>query len=127
MIKGFAKDTCSMLSRAKGSASSKIRAFRKIIDGLMFVSPRRIPIVINGEIGVLERPLRASTPQGERVCLTRSDYAPAGSSIDFVIKILGDDITEEVLTEWFDYGELRGLGCWRNASFGNFFYTMEEV
>jgi hypothetical protein len=126
-IKGFFKDCCSMLTRAKGSASSRVRAFRKIIDGLVFISPRRIPINLSGPVGILERPLRANTPQGERVALTRSDFAPAGSTIEFEVKVIGDDVTEDLLTEWFDYAKLRGLGQWRNASWGTATYTMEEV
>ena len=127
VIKGFFKDACGMLARAPESGSKKLRAYRKVIDGLVFVAPRRIPIALNGgEIGILERPLRASTPQGERVALARSETAPEGSSIAFDVLILGQ-VTENLLREWLEYGALRGLGQWRNASYGRFVHELSKA
>lgn len=120
LIKGFFKDACGMLRRAPGSHSSKLTAFKKIIDGLVFVEPRQIPIVLNGELKVIERPLRAQTAQGERVTLARSDAAPAGSKLSFTLSVLGNDPSEDTLLEWFEYGQLRGLGQWRNSGAGRF-------
>lgn len=126
MVKGFFKDACSMLRRVEGSLSSKLKAHKKIIDGLVFVSPRQIQLELSGPMGVLERPLRVVTPQGERVCLARSDVAPAGTKIIFEVNVLGV-IKEDLLREWFDYGALRGLGQWRNASYGSFAYTISSA
>ena len=42
-IKGFFKDACSMLRKAPGSESSKIKAYKKEIDGLIFPQPARDP------------------------------------------------------------------------------------
>ena len=126
VIKGFLKDACSMLRRVPGTLSHGIRAYRKIIDGLVFVTPRRIPINLNGsDITFLERPLRASTAQGERIALARSETVAPGASITFTLSVLGA-IKEPQLREWFDYGALRGLGQWRNASYGRFSYEMAE-
>lgn len=80
-----------------------------------------------GELGVLERPLRAATAQGERVTLARSDTVPAGSTLVFTINVLGGSISEELLREWLDYGENRGLGQWRNAGYGRFGYTLKKL
>jgi hypothetical protein len=127
VIKGFFKDACGMLRRASDTRSSKLKAYKKVIDGLIFVWPRRIPLNLNGgEMSVLERPLRASTAQGERVALARSDTCPEGTKMDVTIQVLGV-VSEALLREWFDYGELRGLGQWRNASWGRFTYTMEKL
>lgn len=126
VIKGFFKDACSMLRRAWDTKSAKIVAHKKLIDGLVFVKPRRIPIVATGEVGILERPLRAQTAQGERVALSRSEMVPAGSSVTFNVWVL-DGIKEPVLREWLDYGELRGLGQWRNGGYGAFTYTLEVL
>jgi hypothetical protein len=123
MIKGFCKDACSMLFRDSESASSKLKAYRKVIDGLVFVGPREIPVTVRGTEYILERPLRAQTAQGERVALARSEAIPAGSSASFVIQTLGS-VSEGLLREWFTYGALRGLGQWRNASYGRFDFTM---
>lgn len=125
VIKGFFKDACGMLRRASGTKSSKVRAYKKIIDGLVFVKPRRMPLVLNGELGVLERPLRAQTAQGERIALARSDTAPPGTTLEFELEILGQ-VSEAQLREWLDYGALRGLGQWRNASYGAFKYELEK-
>ena len=68
-IKGMFKDTCGMLARVKTTESSKLKAYKKIIDGLIFVYPREIPYQFDGEIGKCDRPLRAQTAQGERVAI----------------------------------------------------------
>ncbi len=124
VIKGFFKDACGMLRRAKGTKSSKTTAYKKIIDGLVFIEPRQMLLNLNGqEMGVLERPLRAQTAQGERVALARSDTCPPGTTLEFKVKVLGQ-VTKAILTEWLEYGELRGLGQWRNASYGAFSYEI---
>ena len=126
VIKGFFKDACGMLRRAGDSRSAKLPAYKKVIDGLVFIMPRQIPIVVNGEMGVNERPLRASTAQGDRVALARSDTCPAGSRLTFQVNVLGV-AKEPLLREWFEYGELRGLGQWRNAGYGRFTYEMTKL
>lgn len=133
-IKGFFKDACGMLSRVGGKGedgkkrkvneSSKMTAYKKIIDGLIFVQPRQIPITFDGEVGFCQRPLRAMTMQGERVTLAMSEEIPAGAEIEFDVICLADENMEAV-TEWLDYGILRGLGQWRNSGKGRF--TWEEI
>ena len=128
VIKGFLKDACSMLRRVSGTKSSKLTAYRKIIDGLVFASPREIRIHLPDGVvmGVSERPLRAQTAQGERVTLARSDTCPAGSRIGFTLTVLGG-VSEALLCEWLEYGELRGLGQWRNAGYGTFTCEMRKL
>jgi hypothetical protein len=127
VVRGFFKDACGMLARAPESGSAKLRAYRKVIDGLMFVTPRRLPIALNGgAIGIMERPLRAQTAQGERVALARSEMVPEGASIAFDVLILGQ-VTAALLREWLEYGALRGLGQWRNASYGRFSYELSKA
>ncbi len=122
-VKGFFKDAAGMLRRVKSTKSAKITAYKKIIDGLVFVSPRRIHLDLpaNSQMVMVERPLRAQTAQGERVSLARSDAAPEGTTINFSITVLDDaTITEDVIREWLDYGKLRGIGQWRNSGAGRF-------
>ena len=128
VIKGFLKDACSMLRRVSGTKSSKVVAYRKVIDGLVFASPREIRIHLpeGALMGVLERPLRARTAQGERVTLARSDTCPMGSRIGFTLTVLGG-VSEALLREWLEYGELRGLGQWRNAGYGTFTCEMKKL
>ena len=126
VFKGFCKDACGMLRRAKDTKSTKLKAYKKEIDGLIFVTPRMIPIVLpdGGEMGISTRPLRAQTAQGERVSLARSETCPAGSTLTFDVTLLSETLAP-LVEEWLTYGKLRGLGQWRNAGFGRFEYTME--
>ena len=126
-IRGFFKEACGNLKKCKGEAFAKascaMKAHKKIIDGLIFVYPRKIKIIMAGETGDMQRPLRAQTMQGERVALARSETVPAGSYIDITIKCLSDDYVDAVM-EWLDYGQYKGLGQWRNASWGRFSYEL---
>lgn len=123
-IKGFFKDSCGGLRKVKTSQSSKIKAYKKEIDRLIFPEPRRIPIHFDGEIGECQRPLRAQTAQGERVSLAISEQIPAGATVEFTVVCLLDD-HEKAVREWLDYGRLSGIGQWRNSGMGRF--TWEEV
>ena len=123
-IKGFFKDACGMLRKVPNSASSKIKAYKKEIDGLIFVKEREIPIIFDGEIGSCQRPLRAQTAQGERVALANSETVPAGSTIEFTIQLMCDT-HEKAVREWLDYGVFRGIGQWRNSGKGK--YEWEEL
>jgi len=124
-IKGYFKDACAMLSRVKTTKSSAIKAYKKIIDGLVFVAPRIIPLQLGGKpITSLQRPLRAQTAQGERIALANSECAPAGTAIEIEVNLL-DKAHEKLVREWLDYGKLRGLGQWRNSGMGRF--EWEEV
>jgi hypothetical protein len=126
MIKGLFKDTTGFLRKVRGTHSAHLQAYKKLIDGLIFVYPRYIPIQVEGEMGTLERPIRAQTPRGERVAIARSDFVPAGSRIEFELKVL-DVITEETLREWLDYGADHGLGQWRNGGYGVFKHTLTRI
>lgn len=123
--KGFLKDAFGSLRKIPGTECGKIKAFKKEIDGLIFVAPRMIPFNMNGEIGVCQRPLRASTAQGERVALASSETVPAGSEMIFEIKCLLDTHVKAVI-EALEYGALRGFGQWRNSGKGRFHYEILE-
>lgn len=119
--KGFFKDSCGLLRRATNAKSGKIKAYKKEIDGLVFVAPRKVPLVLpEGEaIGECQRPLRASTAQGERIALAHSETVPAGTTQEFDVALLKDDLVPIVL-EWLAYGEFHGTGQWRNSGKGRF-------
>lgn len=152
-IKGFFKDAAGMLSKvvadeepepdettdADGEAkkktrkkkakapneTSKITAYKKKIDGLIFVFPRKIPIIFDGEIGLCQRPLRAQTAQGERIAIASSESIPEGAELEFTIEIFSKDLIEPVI-EWLEYGRYRGLMQWRNSGKGRFTYEIIE-
>ena len=133
-IRGFFKGTCGFLQRAKKRKkpflSSSVKAYKKTIDGNVFVFPRQIKLnVPEGvdvrELDILQRPLRAQTAQGERIALASSEMLPAGTWFDISIGVLSSEL-EPVVLEWLDFGELNGLGQWRNGSNGRFTYELLE-
>ena len=117
--KGYLKDACKALRRVKGTECSKVKAYKQIIDKLIFPQPRMIPIHLMGEMGTCERPLRAETPQGERISLASSESIPAGSYVEFEIKFYDKD-HEEWVKEMLEYGIDGGTLQWRNAGYGRF-------
>lgn len=123
-IKGFFKGACSAMRKVAGARSEKIKAYKKEIDTLIFVGPRTIPIRFDGEMGECQRPLRAQTAQGERVSLAISEEIPAGAAVAFTITMLVDG-DEAAVKEWLDYGQLSGIGQWRNSGKGRFLW--EEI
>ena len=116
-IKGFFKDACSMMQRV--TKVDDLKAHKKIIDGLVFVAPRQIELKLSGKLTFTERPLRVSTPKGDRTALARSETAPAGTKIQIEIILLKPDLKKYIIN-WLDYGILRGLGQWRNSGMGRF-------
>lgn len=141
-IKGFFKDAAGMLNRANGTMSSGLTAFKKVIDGLVFVSPRQIPLVMpdGAEVGSCQRPLRAQTAKGERIALAHSETVPAGTTIEIDVTVF--DMKKvptdsplakgkrknvpllDCLVEWLEYGKLRGIGQWRNSGKGRFTFQV---
>ena len=118
-IKGFFKEKCSFLRKKPGTLSSKIKAFKKEIDGLIFVKERTNIIKLSGPLGKCERSLRAQTPSGEFTALACSETIPAGSTCIFTIYAMGPDYLDRV-REWLSYGFFHGTGQWRNAGYGRF-------
>lgn len=134
-IKGFMKEAVRTLKKVPGTKSSKLTAYLKKVDNFIFVTghmpnasdtiiPLYMPVDLDLTATDCQRPLRASTPQGERVALAHSEEAPAGTFIEFTVTcFLDSDL--DLVREWLDYGRLKGLGQWRNASRGRF--TWEEL
>jgi hypothetical protein len=121
VIRGMLKNAGKALkyeTEIKNSASK--------IDQYVFVFPRVIHFKNSGKFvkephGTLERPLRAMTMQGPRVTLAKSDMLNSGVTLEFNIKLVPNpDITVKKIQELFEYGELCGLGQFRNGSYGRF-------
>lgn len=132
-VRGYFKGTCGALQRSKGRTekflSSSIKAYMKNIYGCIYVFPRTIlinPPEEGGdrtEITINQRPLRATTAQGDRVALASSEELPAGSWCDIEIS-LHDKTLWPTVMEWLDNGVFSGLGQWRNGSYGRFVYEI---
>lgn len=123
-IKGFFKEAAASLRKVAGTKCSAIKAFKKEIDGLVFVYPRMIKLNMPAPLGECPRSLRADTAQGPRTSLANSESAPAGTTIDIEIDCLTPTM-ESLVRECLEYGRRRGIGQWRNASKGRFVF--EEI
>lgn len=122
-IKGFFKDSCGVLKKVPGSKCSNVKAYKKEIDGLLFVFPRKIPFHFDGKIGNCERPLRGQTAQGERIALANSESIPAGATVEIEIGTMTKAM-RDVVEECLEYGVLRGIGQWRNSGRGRMVYDI---
>ena len=123
-LRGFFKDSIGLLRRVKTTKSAKLTSYKKVVDGLLFVDERKVPIHLSGPMGDCQRPLRADTPQGPRTAIAHSETVPEGSTCEFTINML-DDSLEPVVRECLSYGALHGLAQWRNSGKGRF--TWEEI
>lgn len=126
-VKGFFKGTCGFLRSVPGTEASKIKNYKKKLDGLLFVSPRRIRLQLpeGASVGDCQRPLRAETMRGERVALANSETVPAGTVLEFEVSVLDKGLIDFVY-EALDYGELSGIGQWRNSGKGRFVWDEAE-
>ena len=127
-IKGFLKHAASVnpditgMKKKSGETISG-QMMRGRLDDQVFVFPRKIYFQPNKAQpdGFLERSLRARTMQGDRITLVRSDTVKAGTEMEFEILIIPNSkITLEAIKAWLEYGELLGIGQWRNSSWGSF-------
>lgn len=131
-VRGFIKSALSSLKALNG-----IKQARAKVDKYLFASPRRIPILKDGqpvteEDEVIERPLRAMTMQGERVTLVGSEAIYDPWTIRVTLTLLPNEaskasakLTWEDVERALDYGELSGLGQFHNGGYGRF--TWERV
>lgn len=138
-VRGFFKEA---LKWRISMGELELTAYKKFVDNSLFVNPRRL--VLHGEDGqpltkpngILQRPLRAQTAQGERIALAASEQCLEGTYFDAEIQIMlpekdngdkklrklsGDDFTAAL-----DYGKLKGLGQWRNSGCGRFNWELRE-
>lgn len=121
VIKGFFKNAANVL---KGEE----RGHKSLVNDHLFVFPRRLYLKVKKHHGVFPRPLRAQTMQGPRVTVVQSDFVKAGTKIECEL-VVADSwlIKETMLEKWLEYGELMGLGQFRNGSFGTFTSALTKV
>ena len=129
VVKGFFQSACKSIRRINGSKqkyeSGKLSAYKEKIKDLIFIYPRYIPLIPPADadedqiLATLQRPLRAETAQGERIALASSETMPEGTTMEFEIHLM-DEQLEPAVREWLDYGRYKGMGEWRNAGHGRF-------
>lgn len=135
MVYGFLKAAAEAIGRTKEKKAGKVMHStsytQSLINQHVRCEEQFIPFdrdVQRGEDGkpqYLQRSLRAMTAMGPRITLAKSEVMPAGAVLKFTLKVLGNsDVTQKVLEELFSYGEMSGLGQWRNAGHGMFITEM---
>lgn len=109
-----------------------IQAIKNKVDKYIFVSPRKITLMRDGEPildedYIKERSLRAETPQGPRVALASSETVDTPWYVEFEITMIPNKSTKsseaiswEAIENAMDYGALQGMGQWRSGGNGRF-------
>ncbi len=119
-VKGFFKEAGNILKDIL-----KIRALKSKLDNFLFVYPRYIWLAEKPD-GIFTRPIRAQTPRGPRICLGHSEYLNPPVSVEIVVDLLPHkEITWKTVYTILDYGKMKGIGQFRNGSFGRFVW--EEI
>ena len=122
-----------------GNASVKFNLtnHKKIVDGEVFVHPRKICLNIpetsvdvdgisevesfneDGTLKTLQRSLRTSGPSGERVAIASSEMVPKGTSMKLTISVTDKRLWPAVESA-LNYGLYHGFSGWRNSGLGIF-------
>ena len=125
MIYGFLKASAEAISRTKAKKNGVIlhsaSYTQSAINQYVRCDEQFLTFDTTIKEGYVQRSLRAKTAQGPRITLAKSEAIPAGAKLQFVLKVMtGCPIEQSHLEELFAYGELSGLGQWRNAGYGQF-------
>ena len=124
MVRGFLRNSASTMKQF-----GAMKQLKSVVSKYLFVygvedSTKIYLAGADAKLEICERPLRASTPQGERTSISRSEEIPAETKFSFKIKTLDDQIPTNMIVKLLQYGELVGLGCWRNSGeMGRFVVT----
>jgi len=129
--KGFFKEATESIFVRSGEFTKEwqkkndltLYSYKKTIDKQLFIKPRKCYLNLSGPTYFVERPLRGQTMQGERVCLARSEAAPAGTTCEIEI-IWFKACLGEVVERCLDYGQYSGMLQWRNSGAGSFTYEI---
>lgn len=135
-VRGFFKEALSALIELGECGISKW-AYKRSVDQFLFVNPRRIyyrdasGVIITQPSGAIERSLRVTTMQGDRVCLARSECVPEGSQFEFTVTLLETTnakakvakIDLDLVRAMLDRGRFVGFSQWRSGSYGRFTWT----
>ena len=127
-VKGFFKSACLAMIMMETMSKEELKKlqltkymYKRTIDKLIFVVPRKIVLVLppEGQITECERPLRGETMRGERVSLARSEQLPVGTTCELETICLNKRLVP-FIEQWLTYGELAGTLQWRSSGKGRF-------
>jgi len=81
----------------------------------------------NGDPDILERPIRFDRMGKTMTAIAMSEYLPAGSEVNFTLRIRAGSPFLDVLPELLEMGKLNGIGQWRGSGKkGIFMYKIED-
>jgi hypothetical protein len=116
-MKGYFKSAANTLREIL-----KYPGLKQKVTNNLFVAPRKL--YLGGKMkadDIIERPLRFMTARGERVALASSEILLAGLEFEFTVILLPHkEVTLELANFLLQYGQLMGLGQWRNGGYGRF-------
>jgi len=122
-IKGFLKEAGNILKDTLANSKSKksgVKNLRSKIDNYVFVFPRYVWLK-EAPDGEFARTIRCQTPQGPRVAIGCAEYIEPGTSFDLKIDLFPHaEITWELIEQLLDFGAYKGIGQFRNGSYGRF-------
>lgn len=108
-----------------------------LVNRAVHLADWHIPLMRGGKQvqkidGVEDRPLRAETMRGDRVCLVRSDRLDTPLYCEFELRVIPQKISKggkfnmETVKALLAYGEFCGLGQFRTAGYGQFRVSYSE-
>jgi hypothetical protein len=140
---GLLKETASTLNGGQVGRLKLPNNFNSKMTNQVRVLPRKVYLpfedadLVDTPCGrrpkVFERPLRGITAKGPRTALTRSEYMPAGRSIECEILLSGAAsasmaVKEDHLRAVLDHASVfSAFGQWRNGDYGKFEYELTEI
>jgi len=129
MIKGVIKAACEVCMAT--GVIDKITAYKKWIDLLVFVNPRKLRFYTTEDLTTflkdpddsLSRSLRVMFRTGPRTTVMKSDLVKAGRYLTFTVDVLKNKkgLNRDSVEQILDYGKLVGIGQWRGSGgYGRF-------
>jgi hypothetical protein len=124
LVLGFLKEASESVFK-----QLDIKQMKSKITKFCFIRPRKIHFLLEGTDdviqqadGTLSRPIKCQTMQGPRVSIANSEYIKAGSELEFEINMIepNGEIKEETLQTLLQFGQFKGLGQFRNGTYGSF-------
>jgi hypothetical protein len=80
--------------------------------------------IVDAPDDILERPIRATTPYGERVSVVKSEVIKSSDHSKLIrfklILLKNKHIDFEKIKSIFEYGQYNGISQWRSAGYGTF-------
>lgn len=138
-VRGMLKEKIAMLIETGDLDRLSKWSYKKAVDLFVHANPRRLYFTKDGSKikqpdGTLQRPLRATTMQGDRICLARSEYLSPGTQLEFEVEChLAEPekkkttavVDVDTVKECLDLLQFVGFSQWRGGGFGK--CTWEEV